>query len=48
MKKDDERLFNFLLYKIYATNDEMTRAGPFTLGVVFLLGMCFFIWWLVS
>jgi hypothetical protein len=35
-KDDDERFWNFLVYKIYATDAEMSEMAP-TLIVIFLL-----------
>ena len=44
-KEDEERFFNFLVYKIWATDKEMEEAAP-TLIVIYLLILAGFgIWY---
>lgn len=31
---EDERLKNFLIYKVYATDDELNKMAPYVVGFV--------------
>ena len=38
-KEDDERLKNFLLFKVYGTDSEISDIAPWILGIAVVLGI---------
>lgn len=47
-KEDDEKLWNFVLYKCYMTDKEMEEAAPYMLGFLGIICLVGFIWWLIA
>jgi hypothetical protein len=46
--KDDERFWNLLVYKMYATDEEIAEMMPFLLGLLVLIGIGFGIYHLIT
>lgn len=47
-KDDDERLRNLVIFKVYATDDEMADAAPIILGVLAVVAIIGGLWLLFS
>lgn len=41
MSKDDERLRNLLLFKVYATDEEIAEAAPWVVLIILLAALGF-------
>ena len=39
-KEDDERFWNLMIYKVYATDKEMAEMAPWLLGSLVVIGAC--------
>jgi hypothetical protein len=45
-REDDERLWNLIVFKVYATDRELEDAAPFILGVLAVIAVVAFCFWL--
>lgn len=45
---DDQRFWNLVVFKVYATDKEMEEIIPLILGIGLVVGIIIFLFWLFS